>query len=248
MEASIEGLQGELRAKREQRIELQIQLGASREREEATASLLEQMKGDLRKERKGRTELEQRSDGKAQAAVTKVKTTTEQVVGIIRRVSNRNRGLKEDDVTCLVRTFAVSRVTYCARYLQLMTVNRDTLNTMLRKAAKQALGVPIYSSTLRLLDMGAHKTMEELIEAHLSNQRIRLSQTEHGQAVLRKIGWQIEPVPIKAALPEDWKTTIQLKPLPRNMTPGKDDKRRTARAKAMTWKLEENPRVMYADA
>lgn len=36
----------------------------------------------------------------------------------------------------------------------------------------------------------------KLIKAHLSNQRIRLSHTEHGQAVLRKIGWQIEPVPI----------------------------------------------------
>ncbi|KAL3244935.1 hypothetical protein MRX96_047094 [Rhipicephalus microplus] len=69
---------------------------------------------------------------------------------------------------------------------------------MLRKATKQALGVPIYSSTLRLLDMGAHDTMEELIEAHLYNQRIQLSHTEHGRAVLHKIGWQIKPVPIKA--------------------------------------------------
>ncbi|XP_075752587.1 uncharacterized protein LOC142818119 [Rhipicephalus microplus] len=60
MEASIKGLQGELRAEREQRIELQSQLGASREREEATASVLEQMKGDLRKEREGRTEINQR--------------------------------------------------------------------------------------------------------------------------------------------------------------------------------------------
>ncbi|KAL1486197.1 hypothetical protein MTO96_031498 [Rhipicephalus appendiculatus] len=32
------------------------------------------------------------------------------------------------------------------------------------------------------------------------------------------------------------------------MTPGKDDERRTARAKAMARKLEENPRVLYADA
>ncbi|KAL1427756.1 hypothetical protein MTO96_003103 [Rhipicephalus appendiculatus] len=188
------------------------------------------------------------SDGKAQTAVTKIKATTEQILGMIRRVSSRNRGLKEDDAMRLVRAFVVSRVTYSAPYLKLTKANRDTLNAMLRKATKQALGVPIYSSTQRLLDMGAHNTVEELIEAHLSNQRIRLSHTEHGRAVLRKIGWQIEPVPIKAALPEDWKTTIETKPLPRNMTPGKDDVRRTARAKAMARKLEENPRVLYADA
>ncbi|KAH8042465.1 hypothetical protein HPB51_023475 [Rhipicephalus microplus] len=129
-----------------------------------------------------------------------------------------------------------------------MRTYRDTLNTMLHKATKQALGVPIYSSTLRLLDMGAHNTVEELIEAHLSNQRIWLSHTEHGRAVLHKIGWQIEPVPIKVALSEDWKTTMQTKPLPRNTTPGKDDERCTAQANAMARKLEENPRVMYADA
>ncbi|XP_075729050.1 uncharacterized protein LOC142771466 [Rhipicephalus microplus] len=57
---SIKGIQGELRAEREQRIELRKQLGASRELEEATTSLLKQMKGDLRKEREGWTELEQR--------------------------------------------------------------------------------------------------------------------------------------------------------------------------------------------
>ncbi|KAL3196429.1 hypothetical protein MRX96_015482 [Rhipicephalus microplus] len=108
---------------------------------------------------------------------------------------------------------------------------------MLRKATKQALGVPLYSSTLRLIDEGAHNTVKKLIEAHLSNKRIRLSQTEQGRAVLRKIGWQIEPVPIKAALPDDWKTMIQTKPLPRNMTLDKDDERRTTRAKAMARKV-----------
>ncbi|XP_077492206.1 uncharacterized protein LOC144103329 [Amblyomma americanum] len=36
-------------------------------------------------------------DGKAHAAVTKIKTTTEQILSMLRRVSNRNRGLNEDD-------------------------------------------------------------------------------------------------------------------------------------------------------
>ncbi|KAH7944741.1 hypothetical protein HPB51_028542 [Rhipicephalus microplus] len=108
----------------------------------------------------------------------------------------------------LVVAFVVSRVTCCAPYLQLTKANRDTLNTMLRKGTKQALGVPINLSTLSILDMGAHNPAEDLIKAHLSNQRTRLSHTEHGRAFLRKIGWQIEPVLVKAALREDWKTTI----------------------------------------
>ncbi|KAH7932411.1 hypothetical protein HPB51_029302 [Rhipicephalus microplus] len=84
---------------------------------------------------------------------------------MIRRVSNRNLGLKEDDIVRLKRTFVVSRVTCGAPYLQLTKANRDTLNTMLRKATKQALGVPIYSSTLSMLDMGAHNNAEELIKS-----------------------------------------------------------------------------------
>ncbi|KAH7931820.1 hypothetical protein HPB51_029668 [Rhipicephalus microplus] len=150
------------------------------------------------------------SDGKAQAAVTKIKCSTEQILGMIRRVSKGNRGLEEDDAMRLVRAFVVSRVTYSAPYLQLTRAYRDTLNAMLRKATKKVLGVRTYSSTLILLDMGAYNTMEELIETHLSSQRIRLSHTENGRAILRKIEWQIEPVPIKAALPEDWKTTIKV--------------------------------------
>ncbi|KAK8756361.1 hypothetical protein V5799_000934 [Amblyomma americanum] len=188
------------------------------------------------------------SDGNAHAAVTKIKTTTEQILSMLRRVSNRNQGFKEDDAMRLIRSFFVSRVTYSAPYLQLTKAYRDTLNTMVRKATKQALGMPIYSSTQRLLDMGAHNTVEELITAHLSNQGIRLSHTEHRRAFLRTIEWQIEPVPIKAALPEEWKTTIQTNPLPRNMTLGKNDERRTARAKAIARKLEEKPKVLYADA
>ncbi|KAH7947769.1 hypothetical protein HPB52_015707 [Rhipicephalus sanguineus] len=60
MEACIEELKGELKVEREQRIELQAQLGEARERGEATASLVEQMEADLRKERKRRAELEER--------------------------------------------------------------------------------------------------------------------------------------------------------------------------------------------
>ncbi|KAL1451294.1 hypothetical protein MTO96_043873 [Rhipicephalus appendiculatus] len=60
------------------------------------------------------------SDGKAQATITKIKTTTEQIHSMIRRVSNRNRGLKEDDAKRLVRAFIVSWVTYSVPYLQLV--------------------------------------------------------------------------------------------------------------------------------
>ncbi|KAH7991060.1 hypothetical protein HPB51_026459 [Rhipicephalus microplus] len=58
------------------------------------------------------------NDGKTQATVTKIKTATEQILRMIRKVLNRNRGLQDDDVMRLVPAFVVPRVTYSAPYLQ----------------------------------------------------------------------------------------------------------------------------------
>ncbi|XP_070394042.1 uncharacterized protein [Dermacentor albipictus] len=86
-----------------------------------------------------------RSDGKAHAAVNKIKTTSEQVLSMIRRVTNRNRGIKEKDALRLVQAFVVSRITYSAPDLQLTKVNRETLNTTIRKAVKLGMGISVYS-------------------------------------------------------------------------------------------------------
>lgn len=95
-----------------------------------------------------------RSDGKAHVAVDKIKTTSEQILSMIRRVTNRSKGIKEDDTLRLVQAFVVSRVTYSAPYLQISKANRETLNTSIRKAVKLAMGMPIYSSTHQLLGHG----------------------------------------------------------------------------------------------
>ncbi|XP_077547628.1 uncharacterized protein LOC144159832 [Haemaphysalis longicornis] len=112
-----------------------------------------------------------RGDGKASAAATKIKHSTEQIASMIRRVPNRNCGLKEEDALWLVQAFVVSRVTYSATYLRLMKADREALVTAMRKATKIAMGLPMYSSMKRLMEMGILNTTDELIEAHLSNQR-----------------------------------------------------------------------------
>lgn len=73
---------------------------------------------------------------------------------VFRRVTNNNRGIKEDDALRLVQAFVVSRITYSAPYLQLTKADRETLNTTIRKAVKLAVGLPVHSSTQKLLGMG----------------------------------------------------------------------------------------------
>ncbi|XP_077551209.1 uncharacterized protein LOC144164821 [Haemaphysalis longicornis] len=189
-----------------------------------------------------------RSDGKADAAVDKICLTSEQVLGMLRRVAKKNRGIKENDALRLVQAFVVTRTTYSAPYLNLTGTQKAKLDVILRKATKQALGLPAYTSTKRLYEMGVHNTVDELVEAHLSNQRMRLSGSEHRRRILEKIGWRPEPVQTSGRVPEHWRDKINTKPLPRNMAPGEDDGRRKARAKALETRLEGNPDVMYVDA
>lgn len=49
-------------------------------------------------------------------------------------------------------------------------------------------------------------------------------------------------------LPTTWRDIIETKPLPRNVQPGRNDERRSARAKALVRQLKEDPEVLYADA
>lgn len=52
------------------------------------------------------------ADGKASQTVKKLKTTTDQILNMIRRVSNRRRGMKEDDTLRLVQSFVISRTAW----------------------------------------------------------------------------------------------------------------------------------------
>ncbi|KAG0421175.1 hypothetical protein HPB47_002938 [Ixodes persulcatus] len=97
-----------------------------------------------------------RNNGKAGASIDKIKVSTEQILNMIRRVTNRRRGLKEDDALTLVQAFVTSRIVYAAPYLKLLKKDRDQLNVIIRKATKMALGLPKHSSTDKLHGMAKH--------------------------------------------------------------------------------------------
>ncbi|KAG0429466.1 hypothetical protein HPB47_023608 [Ixodes persulcatus] len=90
---------------------------------------------------------------------------------------------------------------------------------IIRKAVKQAIGVPVSASTNKLLEMEIHNTVDELIEGHLSSQRQRLSQTQSGRQVIRKIGWSAAELEEKGKLAGDWQEKIKTKPIPKNINP-----------------------------
>ncbi|KAG0438027.1 hypothetical protein HPB47_017182 [Ixodes persulcatus] len=86
-------------------------------------------------------------DGNSDYTIRQLGESMNQITRMISRVSNRRRGLKEEDLTRIVQALLVSRIMYATPYLNLTLANRKKIDTMIRKAYKAALGLPIYTPT-----------------------------------------------------------------------------------------------------
>lgn len=188
------------------------------------------------------------ADNRASIPVAKLKRTSEQILHMLRRVASRTRGLKERDTLRLVQAFVVTRITYVAPYLLLNKADTQVLDVIIRKAVKQAIGVPMSASTCKLLEMGLHNSVDELIEAHLANQKQRLSQTKAGRRILQKIGWKATLSEDRDQLPDEWLEAIKSKPIPKNMNPAYHGGRREARARALNRLLAKEEGAIFTDA
>ncbi|KAH9376786.1 hypothetical protein HPB48_017872 [Haemaphysalis longicornis] len=93
---------------------------------------------------------------------------------MINRVTNRRNGMKEKDILKIVNALIISRVAYSAPFLRLTASNIKTLNAALRKAIKMALGLPQWTSTQKLNELGISNTVEEILKAHRIYQFERL--------------------------------------------------------------------------
>ncbi|XP_077541084.1 uncharacterized protein LOC144153308 [Haemaphysalis longicornis] len=188
------------------------------------------------------------ADGKNNALVEQLTKTIEQVTHMVRRVTNRHRGMKESDTLRLIQAFVLSRITYVTPYVILSRTEQEKIDVLIRKSLKQALGLPMSASTDKLLRMGLHNTVSELVEGHLSNQRARLARTRTGRSVLTKLQWVPRDQPQSQAIPESWRKSIIVHPIPRNMHPNYHQGRREARAKTLNQIYSRVPTTTYTDA
>lgn len=96
-------------------------------------------------------------------------------IRLIKRVSNKKAGMKEESLVRLVHSFAISHVTYVAAFHNWRQCERNKINALIRKAYKAALGLIDGTSTEKLLALGAHNTLEEIAEAQRTAQLTRLT-------------------------------------------------------------------------
>lgn len=155
---------------------------------------------------------------KAQNSVTlsKLRTTVQQLSNMLRRVTNRNQGVKESEACRLVQAFFIGRLAYTCPYLYLRKSDLKILNTMIRTVYKTALGIPKGTSSLRLLDLGVHNTIEEIIEAHKAAQLWRLSCSAQGHKILEAMNLRpVAGITDRIRIPNSIRNKIIIPPFPK---------------------------------
>ncbi|KAH6939806.1 hypothetical protein HPB50_021745 [Hyalomma asiaticum] len=128
---------------------------------------------------------------------------------------------------------------------------KKKIDTLIRVGFKRILGIPQTTSTERLLELGLHNTVDELIEAHFAAQVARLSSTKAGLKILDEAGIAAPRVEISdgVQLTRDEQEDIQVDPIPRNIHPVHHAGRREARARAILRSLGSDAKAaIFVDA
>ncbi|KAG0411270.1 hypothetical protein HPB47_011622 [Ixodes persulcatus] len=165
------------------------------------------------------------SDGGGTTAVQNILRQATPILNMMRRVATRTRGLKEQDLLRLRDALIISRIQYQAPY-----------------ATKIALGLPLTTSTARLVQLGVLPTVSDIIDIHRIHQRQRLSLTPTGRLILHELGNAPHPTgPQPTPLDNTILQHITVAPIPRHMDRDRNPTRRLLRAAYYTRKISRDP-------
>lgn len=132
-------------------------------------------------------------------------------------------------------------MTYATPFIDLKPQEISKLGALIRKTYKAALGLPTYTSNEKLLRLGLHNTLQELIEAQRNSQLHRLTLTPTGRRVLKEIG-RPDPNPsdLPQRIPLHIRKKLKVAPVPKHMHPTFNRGRREARVRQLTKKYAED--------
>lgn len=183
--------------------------------------------------------------------IKKLEICAQQTMRLIRRIANRRYGMKETNLIRLVQAFVISKIAYVAPFLNLKAAEKSKLEGIIRRSVKQALGLPIRTPTAKLLELGLHNTLDEIVEGVTISQYERLSGSVTGRKILAKLGinYESQRGP-KVDMLKSVRDRLNIPPLPKNMHPVHHKDRREKRAEALGKCFKNYPieDVAYVDA
>ncbi|XP_037577228.2 uncharacterized protein LOC119459601 [Dermacentor silvarum] len=169
---------------------------------------------------------------------------------LIKRVSNRRAGMKEESLTRLVQSFAVSHITYVAAFHNWRPSERNKIDATIRKAYKAALGFLGSTSTEKFMALGVHSTLDKIAEAHRTAQLERLSEPRTGRQILRDLGFEAREGKQQnnAPIPDSINRKLRVCPITKNVNPEHNKERRLARVRALVDLHAREEGAVYVDA
>ncbi|KAL1485902.1 hypothetical protein MTO96_047176 [Rhipicephalus appendiculatus] len=173
------------------------------------------------------------------------------ILSLISRITSKRGGLREDLLLTVFDAFFISHINYTVPYLQWTGTEKKKIDTIIRVGLKRILGIPQTTSTERLLELGLHNTVDELIEAHFAAQVARLSSTKAGLRILDEAGIAAPRVEVSdgVQLTRDEREDIMVDPIPRNIHPVQHVSRREARARAILRSIGSDAKAaLFVDA
>ncbi|XP_077540997.1 uncharacterized protein LOC144153218 [Haemaphysalis longicornis] len=187
--------------------------------------------------------------GRNGGTVTRITGKAANATRLLKRVTNKKGGMKEENLTRLIHSFVLCHIAYVAAFHKWMKSEKNKLDILIWRAYKTALGLPETTNTKRLLQLGMHNTLDEIAEAQRTAQLERLSSTKAGRKILCKLGISYhEQQGPKRPVPDHVRRNVRVDPLPRNMHPDFNEGRRRARAKTLTDLHAKDPGARYVDA
>ncbi|XP_075732659.1 uncharacterized protein LOC142775204 [Rhipicephalus microplus] len=181
-------------------------------------------------------------------ALRKIMAKATSTMQLIRRITNNHAGMREGSVIRLIQAFVISQLMYTAPFHKWTVAEKEKLNDLIRKTYKFALGLAPGVSTSKLLELGLHNTLEELVEAQQVSQLERLSKTHPGRHLLEKLGITYHTQHgIKVEIPRSVREQVYVPPLPRNMHPQHHTGRRKARAQRITQSYSNDTEAVFTD-
>lgn len=128
------------------------------------------------------------SHGRNGDTVTRLTHKAANATQLLRRVSTKKGGMKEENLMRLIHSFVICHTAYVAAFHNWHRSEKNKIDVLIRRAYKIALGLPETTSTTRLLQLGVHNTMDEIAEAQRTAQLERLSTTKAGRWILEGFG------------------------------------------------------------
>lgn len=188
--------------------------------------------------------------GSNMQTIARLRAKTENMLRLVSRVTSRRGGISEANLLRIYHAFLMSHINYVASALNWSRSEENKIDALIRKSIKRVLGIPVTTSTDKLMQLGVHNTLSEIVEAQKTAQIVRLSASKSGRRILEMAGLTAMAAESCAVpLQQEERDAFRVSTFPRNVHPQHNEARRAARARALIKTALQNPELAsFVDA